>query len=709
MATINELRESSRRTFTELLAAQEPGSEASPLPRGAPRFTWFAAQQATDSALLALRLSAAAASKKGAAAGLRAALDAVDEERSSNDPELVRQGFALFVTHNERGRTLLKPRTVRAAPGLFSAPAVKRRGKALSIGGLAPTLDYWREDMLANEHHQHWHEVYPFTGRPPTSFDQWVGQVSDADKIRLLRVIRPGVDWASRIPGASAAQVAAWFAQALDQQGRSRLISNFFGDPAPGDEQLPRSLLRKILILNDRHGELFLYMHRQMLARYDAELLSHQLARVQPFKPAAWSRPIPEGYDPEGLQSGQRPFTIRRVDRALPSEWAQALRSFQTQIDQALGDGAVPSIDGLDPPRPVDANSLGEFVEEQLHNTGHGMIGALSEPIPAGRPGAGNPNGVMNNPMAAIRDQVFWRWHKQIDDIGAKWQDTLAPASFADAPPVLVRDVLTGAAKPWASPDIVLVRTSDLPGRSDVELQQLGEQLFGGDHWDTDFTAASARAGTTSLTTLGELSTFTDTATLPNGRTIKFLSHEPFTYFVRAENTVDRAVDVTVRIFLAPASVAQDRRAWIEMDKFTATLPAASHTVLHRSDRDSAVIKRPAETTPATSDSGPAGSEQSYCDCGWPYTLLLPRGTAGAGMQCRLLVMLTDATLDRITEPGHCGSMSFCGARDRYPDAREMGYPFARPFAGPKASAIRDFVLAQPHVAARTIAIRNTS
>ena len=40
-------------------------------------------------------------------------------------------------------------------------------------------------------------------------------------------------------------------------------------------------------------------MHQQMLARYDAELLSHGLARVEPFGPDDWDDAIAAGYDPE--------------------------------------------------------------------------------------------------------------------------------------------------------------------------------------------------------------------------------------------------------------------------------------------------------------------------------------------------------------------------------------------------------------------------
>ena len=252
------------------------------------------------------------------------------------------------------------------------------------------------------------------------------------------------------------------------------------------------------------------------------------------------------------------------------------------------------------------------------------------------------------------------------------------------------------------------MNTADLPaGQSISQLQTFGQQLFGGSNFDTDFTAAPAQAGAVSLNTTDELVTFAEGASLSNGDDITYLTHEPFSYFVRVNNTAAESVDVTVRIFLVPSEFADKREEWIEMDKFSATLPAGQKTVLYRPDTESAVIKRPAETSPGqipNPSRNATPEEQSYCDCGWPYTLLLPRGTKD-GMECRLLVMLTDAEKDEIGQPGNCGSMSFCGARDRYPDAREMGYPFARPFNG-GPDPIQDTLLGLPNAAGRTVRIK---
>jgi hypothetical protein len=61
------------------------------------------------------------------------------------------------------------------------------------------------------------------------------------------------------------------------------------------------------------------------------------------------------------------------------------------------------------------------------------------------------------------------------------------------------------------------------------------------------------------------------------------------------------------------------------------------------------VIKKPADVDPANpTEPQPGGDDGgSYCQCGWPYTLLLPRGTE-AGLPFELLVLLTGAAADQV-------------------------------------------------------------
>jgi hypothetical protein len=670
VATLEELRERSGTLFTELLKSQ-----AAERPHA---FSWFDPDDAMAAALLSFRLAALAASGATVEEGLSAALDHAQEERGNARPEEVEVGLALFVTHNHAGRRLAKPRTVAAAPELFSPPRASGKNPAISIGGPSPGLDYWREDVLANEHHQHWHEVYPFTGLPPRSFPDWIADHSTDELVEILDALDPSQEWSDIVPTLTPAELAGLFAQVLG---------------AAAGSGLPRELYTKLFRLNDRQGELFFYMHEQMLARYDAELLSHGLAKVVPFGPDEWGGTIAPGHDPIEIDG----FGRREADEALPAGDATELHSLWDEIDdavtakrlRALGGGTV----------PIDRNNLGEAVESTvpqlraladdaylgLHGSGHVFISGLGDPIP----------GVMASPVAAIRDPVFWEWHKAIDNLNARWQEELEPYAFDDAPPVLVRDDL----------DIILARTEDLPAGSDPA--ELGTQLFGGAHWDGDFTSAEASAGGASLETIDRLTTAMRTANF-GGSPRRYLAHEPFSYFLRIENTTPSRLGVTVRIFLAPATEAADRRSWMELDKFLVELEPGRQ-VVHRPDTESAIVKRPAETSPAAViPGGTDPDERSYCDCGWPYTLLLPRGTTD-GMEFRLVALCTDAALDGVEHPEHCGSMSYCGAVDRYPDARDMGYPFCRPFAGPPATAIGDTLAGLDSAAARTVTIQHAA
>jgi hypothetical protein len=71
-------------------------------------------------------------------------------------------------------------------------------------------------------------------------------------------------------------------------------------------------------------------------------------------------------------------------------------------------------------------------------------------------------------------------------------------------------------------------------------------------------------------------------------------------------------------------------------------------------------------------------------------------------MPFRLLVICSDWQIDRVGGEESCGSLSFCGARDMYPDRRPMGYPFNAPFG----DGITDVVMANANMAFRDFTIR---
>jgi hypothetical protein len=461
----------------------------------------------------------------------------------------------------------------------------------------------------------------------------------------------------------------------------------------------------------DRQGELFWYMHEQMLARYDTDRLARDLPPVVAF--SDYQAKVGEGYDVEPGQQqlgyASRPPNQRWGD--LPEYTVADHEAVRDSIKAAIAAQAF-QVDGHKVPITPDLmgavleSSLGARADlgaglvdlrqtfGSLHNLGHAFFANLSK----------GGDGVMSNTSAAVRDPVFYRWHRHIDDLFVQWQETLDPYDFAAGiPPVRLRKHADGE-----STDIGLALLAQMPGApangAEFDGTSFGKEQFSGDaSWPrpfSDFTGPGKPLTDTLLTRIA-----TETIELPNGnRFEKFiLDHDEFAYFLRLENLSDAEQRVTVRIFLAAADKSTDRRWWIEMDKFLYTLGEREKAVVYRPARFSSVVRKPAFRP---SEVGEAASDD-LCDCGWPYHMLLPRGTEGDGMPFRLCVVLTDAEQDLLGSEKRCSSVSFCGARDsRYPDRKEMGYPFNRPF---KRLSIADtFALdLHPHIGGRTLRIRH--
>lgn len=488
-----------------------------------------------------------------------------------------------------------------------------------------------------------------------------------------------------------------------DHHNKWHVVYPFVGHPNPDDPGGPN-------ITKDRQGELFWYMHQQMLARYDTERRSFGLPLVEPF--SDYRLPIPEGYEPNLPGFSDRPPDSTLVD-FVRNGFRYAVSDHEDRRDRLiaaarngffvkdgnqvpvtpslLGDTMESNVDSVDRPNAPSAMSF----YGNHHNFGHVLIGDV--PVPDG--------GVMLGTDTAVRDPIFFRWHRHVDDTFFLWQEMLPPNDFeTGAPPVRIRKRLNGTASENQSPDILLCLASNVPGADEpgFDGQAFGESTFGGDRWDSPPSSFE-------LTT-DELRTFMnqEEITAPDGTVVKkpYLDHEEFFYFFRLENPSDEPQKVTVRVFLVAAELADDRRMWIEMDKFAHSMEPGQRTVVFRRARHSSVVRKPARRpSEPRPQPEPGTADPNYCDCGWPYHLLLPRGTED-GMPFRLLVMLTDWQADLVGAERECGSMSFCGrVNATYPDSKPMGYPFDRPFT---ARSIAETIAAQPNMAARDLRIRHT-
>lgn len=554
------------------------------------------------------------------------------------DPELLRYAVRLFATHNPIGRRLELLRPEERAP-LRALPATAAGAGVNPPHAFSPEdrLDWFRGDLDANEHHGHWHVVYPNVGLP----------VGDG-----------------------------------------------------------------VFQTKDRQGELFLYMHEQMLARYDAERLALGLPPVRAFED--YRQPIAEGFDPgdlevDGQKYAARPNDTRLSDLVAPFAYrlVDHERRRERVADTVDSGYAVRGAGTL----PLTSDLLGDTLEVNVgspdgartrtgfygnfHGMGHVLAAYSTDP--AGT--ASFPPGVMADTAAAIRDPFFWQWHRHVDDFYYRWQERLPVHDFSDAPLVLIRD----PERPDDGVSDIILATREQVEAARGTPEEYGAREFGDQRWDQEFTTGDHSTDT--------LVTRMRTRPYPvaPGKTVnaEYLYPDDFYYFFRVENRNTFTTHVTLRVFLAPEETVENRRTWIEMDKFDHTLQAGARTVIARSSRDSAIIRKPV-VEPGQPAPPVDPSDESYCKCGWPYGLLLPRGTR-EGMPFRLFVMATDWNQDRVRQDNCCGSFSYCGAQDFYPDRRPMGYPFDRPYPPePRPAAGRPFftmVGRRPNMATRPVRI----
>ncbi|KPJ14807.1 Phenoloxidase subunit 2 [Papilio machaon] len=405
---------------------------------------------------------------------------------------------------------------------------------------------------------------------------------------------------------------------------------------------------RKI-VAKDRRGELFFYMHQQIIARYNGERLNNSLPRTKKF--SNWREPIPEGYFP-------------KLDSLTSSRgWPPRQAGMRWQ----------------DLNRPVDGLNVKVSDMERWRRN-------IEEAIATGMVRLEN-FGVLADEATTMRDPFFYRWHAFIDDLFQRYKETTNVRRYTrselDNPGVQVTSAMIESAGGqantlntyWMSSDVDLSRGLDFSDRGPV------------------------------------FARFTH------------LNHRPFRYVINVNNT-GNARRATCRIFIAPkfdernlAWVLSDqRKMFIEMDRFVVPLNAGQNTITRNSSESSVTI--PFEQTfrdlRAEGGNPRAGNLTSfnYCGCGWPQHMLVPRGTE-AGASYQLFVMLSNYELDKIEQPDGTEmtckqASSFCGLRDKkYPDKRAMGFPFDRPSA--TATNIEDFILPNMALVDLTIRLQNVT
>uniref|UniRef100_A0A182T9S7 Tyrosinase copper-binding domain-containing protein n=1 Tax=Anopheles maculatus TaxID=74869 RepID=A0A182T9S7_9DIPT len=321
--------------------------------------------------------------------------------------------------------------------------------------------------------------------------------------------------------------------------------------------------------------------------------------------------------------------------------------------------------------------SINRGMYGDLHNSGHVLLAYIHDP----RGTYLESFGVMGGVSTAMRDPVFYRWHKFVDNLFLRHKARLAPYSTAEL------------------------------SNANATLEALDTQLDG------------SSGAVNSLMTFLERSQVDLGAGLDFGPTgtafVSFIHLQcaPFTYRLRINSSARANRQDTVRIFLIPRLNEQgrpltfdERRTLaIELDSFRVNLRPGVNNIVRRSDSSSVTI--PYDRTFGNVVQANMGNVQSrFCGCGWPAHMLLPKGNTN-GVQYDLFAMVSrfeddNANVSYDENSGCDDSYSFCGLRDRvYPSRRPMGFPFDRR-APTSVSTVADFVAPYRNMRLATVTLR---
>ncbi|XP_055916809.1 phenoloxidase 1-like [Eupeodes corollae] len=440
------------------------------------------------------------------------------------------------------------------------------------------------------------------------------------------------------------------------------------------------------VVRKDRRGELFMYMHNQILSRYNLDRLCNNLGRTVPL--TNLREPIPEGYYPKLLDTvsnrtypprmpGQKLHDMNRPD--LITTLAD-LELWRNRIIGSIDRGSVfdPAGNQIPMDEKTGIDLLGNLIESSalsinpqfygdLHNRGHLIISYIHDPDSKYT----REYSVMGDTITAMRDPVFYRWHMFIELLGARHKAFLPPYQPKElgSEQIVVEDFITICKSKGSQPNVM----NTFWQKSDVDI---GVNLDGRQN--------------------------------ESSATFRFthLAHEPFDYRVSVNNT-GGIIETTCRIFLLPIedermielTLDEQRLMAVEMDRFSVVLKPGQN-IIRRSSTDSSVtipFNQTFKPNTAPGDlNNPEVCLKNYCSCGWPSHMLLPKGTP-EGKMFKLFIMLSEDSLGTLNaqpsflelnarfkgETKNAGknynAFSFCGLKDeKYPDQRSMGFPFDR-------------------------------
>lgn len=441
-----------------------------------------------------------------------------------------------------------------------------------------------------------------------------------------------------------------------------------------------------ILPVKHREGELFAYMHLQMLARYDMERIALGYSRVVPFGPGyGWDKPLSVGYNPKLKGMSFRPINMKIGPRTIfEGQVIDTDRIFRNKdnLYNALSRGFLEhkngslvkiNLDVLGNAIEANTGNINRNLYGNIHNDAHNIIGSLPDPLVIYDVGVG----AMTHAATAPRDPVFFSWHKFIDKFFEAYRKTQ---------------------KPYALDDLYM---------KDIEIKSIKTISHGLPNTMKRFNHLYTFMERGKYTIYDLTLSLEDSQKSPIHIYKDQLNHVNYKINVTVSNSGVKDKQVIFRVFMAlktTKALELRRDMFIEVDKFVEVVPPGTTYFTRRDDQSSVAVQAGA-TMEEMLDGKQRTKQNHFQKCGWPGRLLLPRSTT-KGMDFDLYVIATDWEEDRLHPDMvlHNGA-SYCGMGNaKVADSRPMGFPFDRRFD--ENTKFNDFANLVPNSAATNINIK---
>jgi hypothetical protein len=425
-------------------------------------------------------------------------------------------------------------------------------------------------------------------------------------------------------------------------------------------------------LYKDRRGELYLFHHQQLLARYYLERLSNDMGTIPEL---TYELPIKTGYYPDMYYYNGVPFPARDNNYMMYTEdhyeLIQEVEDYEHRIRDAIDVGYIitPTGEHVDLTKPESIEYLGNLIQtnpDSVNTRYYGflemyariLLGASVEHfedhkiIPS----------VLEQFETSLRDPVFYQLYKRI--IGFYWQ-------FKDHLPHYTHDEIS-----WDGYKI-----------ESVEVDKLITYF---DKFDADITNAVDVEVYDETTTGSELKKFGKIAHYQGEDFIikarsSRLNTVPFTYKLTVSAT--KPAKGVVRTYLGPKydsygnvyHVNDNRENFVLLDVFAYEFTAGKNVISRNSNDFSFFVKdrttfydlyKQVMTAVSTGEKYQLHTSEAHT--GFPARLMLPKGKKG-GMPFQFFFMVTPYTAP--TSKPHEGYDEFGYG---YVDALPYGFPLDR-------------------------------